>query len=57
MDKNKRPEFPEGFFTQSRPTVNNKGAFKDIIPIKWSKDVSDGKSKAIVFSANEKKVL
>lgn len=57
MDKKERPKFPKGFFTQSRPTISTKEALKDIVPIEWSKDVTSGKNKAIVYSTKERKVL
>ena len=39
LEKKKRLEFPKGFFTQPRPTVNMKEALKDIVPIEWSNEV------------------
>ncbi len=54
MSKKKRPSFPKGFFQQSRPTVTNEETFKDIIPIKWSKEVLEGKKKITLYSTKEK---
>lgn len=55
--KKEKPKFPKGFFTQPRPTISTKETLKDIIPIKWSKEVISGKTKAIVYSSKERKVL
>ena len=57
MVKKERPKFPKGFFTQSRPTVSTKETLKDVVPIEWSKEVTTGKSKAVVYSSKERKVL
>lgn len=55
MNTKKEIKFPNGFFTQSRPTVSTKETLKDVIPIKWSKEVMSSKRKAIVYSVKEKK--
>jgi len=54
MKKKKRPSFPKGFFQQSRPEISNEEAFKDVIPIKWPKEVLEGKKKVFFISAKEK---
>ena len=51
MEKKECPKFPEGFFTQPRPTVDMKEATKNIIPFKWSNNVLKGKSKVKIVSA------
>lgn len=48
-------KLPKGFFSQPRPTVSSKEALKDIIPIKWNKDVLDGNKKVVVHSAKTRK--
>ena len=50
MKKSERPKFPEGFFTQPRPTVNMKEAMKNVVPFKWSNNVLNGKSKVKIVS-------
>lgn len=52
-----RPKFPKDFFTKPRPTITTKEALKDVIPFKWSKEVLEGKTEAIICSANKGKVL
>lgn len=54
MEKNKKNIFPKNFFKTSRPTVDNKETFTDVVPIKWNKDIIKGKRKTIVYSAKEK---
>jgi len=53
MEKKERPILPKGFFTQPRPTISTKESLKDVIPIQWSKDVLEGKKKALIISAKE----
>ena len=57
LEKKKRLEFPKGFFTQPRPTVNMKEALKDIVPIEWSNEIKNKKKKIILHSPKEDKVL
>lgn len=57
MEKKERPKFPNGFFTQPRPTISSKEALKDVVPFEWSKEVLDGKAPAILVSTKEKKIL
>lgn len=54
MLNKKKPSFPKDFFHQARPTVTNKETFKDVIPIKWSKEVLEGKRKITLYSVKEK---
>ncbi|MBQ9071644.1 MAG: hypothetical protein IJY25_00605 [Bacilli bacterium] len=54
MEKKKRPTFPKGFFTKSRPTITTKEALKDVIPFEWSKNVLNGKSKVKIVSLDKK---
>jgi len=54
MKKKKRPSFPKGFFQEPRPEISNEEAFKDVIPIKWPKEVLEGKKKVFFISAKEK---
>ncbi len=45
--------FPKGFFTKSRPGITpSKNSDDKIRPIKWSKEVSEGKRKAVVKKLN-----
>ncbi len=53
MEKKERPKFPKGFFEQPRPTISAKEALKDVIPVKWTKEVIDGTKKVLVKSTKE----
>lgn len=53
-NENNVPELPSNFFTKKRPRITNEENFKDVIPIKWSQEVLEGKKKAFVISAKEK---
>ena len=54
MDCTRR--LPKDFFTKSRPHAKPSNDPDDkIIPIKWSKEVMDGKRKAIVKLAKDRK--
>lgn len=47
--ENKKIQFPKGFFTKDRPEATpSKDPDDKIVPIKWSKDVKEGKRKAVV---------
>lgn len=48
MENEKKIKFPSGFFEKSRPKVTKNSQFEDIIPIKWSKKIRNGKKKAFV---------
>ncbi len=51
MEKEKKIKnnFPKGFFTKIRPeAIPSSNPDDEIIPIRWSKDVLDGKKKAVV---------
>lgn len=50
--KMKKIEFPKDFFNISRPTINNKKTFKNIIPIKWEQ-----KSKEILVNSKKENEL
>lgn len=55
MENNKRIDFPKGFFTKIRPEVTpSRDSDDKIIPIKWSKEVSQRKKKAVVKKLNFK---
>lgn len=54
MEKNVKQLLPKGFFSQSRPTISAKEALKDVIPIKWTKEVVNGNKKTIVNSVKVK---
>ena len=43
-------KFPKDFFTKIRPHVTKKESLEDMIPFKWSDEVSNGKKKAILYS-------
>ena len=55
MEKREKPNFPKGFFTQSRKVLTTKEAIKDSIPFKWSDKVLEGKSKVKIASAKKDK--
>jgi len=57
MKKKKRPCFPKVFFQQPRPEISNAEAFKDVIPIKWPKEVLEGKRKVFFVSREEAEKL
>ena len=47
-DKRKKIDFPNDFFTTIKKITTNEKALKDVIPFTWSKDVLNGKKKAIL---------
>ena len=51
MEKETNQILPKVFFSQSRPTISSNEALKDVVPIKWSKDVLNGNIKTVVNSA------
>jgi hypothetical protein len=53
MEKKENSKFPEGFFTQPRPTISMKEAIKDVVPFKWSKNVLNGNSKVKIISVKD----
>ncbi len=54
MKKKKKPSFPKGFFEKPRPEITMEEALKDVIPIKWPKEVLEGKRKVYFVSPKEK---
>jgi len=56
-EQNKRPSFPEDFFSRPRPKVTTKEALKDIIPIKWSEKVESREKKALVRARQSKRSI
>lgn len=54
MNTKKEIKFPNGFFTQSRPTVSTKETLKDVIPIKWSKEVMSSKKRQLSTQLKKK---
>lgn len=54
MKKNEKQLLPKDFFSQSRPTISAKEALKDVVPIRWNKEVVDGNKKTIVNSVKLK---
>ena len=49
----KKNILPDNFFARVRPHVNKKEKDEDMIPFKWSKEVIDGKKKAILSLKNK----
>ena len=47
-------KLPSDFFKQPRPKVSNKETFRDVVPIKWSKDVNNGNKQTVVYLKEEK---
>ncbi|MCI9110387.1 MAG: hypothetical protein HFH47_01075 [Bacilli bacterium] len=54
MTKKSKSLFPKGFFQEPRPKISMKEALKDVIPIKWPKEILEGKKKVFFVSAKEK---
>ena len=55
MEDKKKVSFPKGFFTKDRPTITNKEALKDVIPIKWSEEVKNDKKETNIQSNKHQK--
>ena len=54
MTKKSKTLFPKGFFQEPRPEISMKEALKDVISIKWPKEVLEGKKKVFFFFLKEK---
>ena len=53
MNNENKISLPKDFFSKSRPKVDNKETLNDIIPIKWSQEVLEGKRQVLVKSKGE----
>ena len=53
MNNENKISLPKDFFSKVRPKVDNKETLNDIILIKWSQEVLEGKRQVLVKSKNE----
>lgn len=56
MSKKESPKFPKGFFKQHRPEISMKEALKDVVPVKWSKEILESNKKVVIEKKNQSNI-